>query len=285
MNENRLPEILTSLREVRDMTQDELGTSLGVSGKTVSKWETGSSMPDVAMLCTLADFFGVETDVLLGRKNNEKRTVRDALLEEIDGLDSNGTALKIFEAVCGTAPVSFGRLMDDVTAVPTKENRCAVTRKGFFAFNVSSDDVSAAVMLMRSRSNFAFLSDKASLGKTAELLSLLGDADALRICAFIHSTACSESFTADCASRMTGVPADKAAEILERYKAVGLCTSETAHLKDGTVMVYESYGDGLFMSIISLAYEYMCGAKRYDYNWGGTFKIIEGYRGAVKEEK
>ena len=43
MNENRLPEILTSLREVRDMTQDELGTSLGVSGKTVSKWETGVS--------------------------------------------------------------------------------------------------------------------------------------------------------------------------------------------------------------------------------------------------
>lgn len=55
------------LRKQKGMTQEELGSILGVSTAAVSKWETENSIPDIYMLSELADFFQVTTDELLGR--------------------------------------------------------------------------------------------------------------------------------------------------------------------------------------------------------------------------
>ncbi len=56
------------LRKKKNMTQETLAAEMGVSIAAVSKWENGVSMPDIMMLCALADFFEVTTDELLGRK-------------------------------------------------------------------------------------------------------------------------------------------------------------------------------------------------------------------------
>lgn len=64
-------EIKLSLRELRrrqGMTQKELAERLLVSFQTISKWENGITMPDIAYLPKLAAIFGVSTDVLLGIK-------------------------------------------------------------------------------------------------------------------------------------------------------------------------------------------------------------------------
>lgn len=50
------------------MTQENLANEMGVSIGAVSKWETGASIPDIPMLCALADFFHVSADYLLGRE-------------------------------------------------------------------------------------------------------------------------------------------------------------------------------------------------------------------------
>lgn len=55
------------LRKQKSVTQEMLASEMGVSVAAVSKWETGNSMPDIIMLCTLADYFKVSTDELLGR--------------------------------------------------------------------------------------------------------------------------------------------------------------------------------------------------------------------------
>ncbi len=65
---NKLGENIFALRKQHDMTQEKLATTLGVSIAAVSKWETGASIPDLLMLCDLADFFQVSTDFLLGRE-------------------------------------------------------------------------------------------------------------------------------------------------------------------------------------------------------------------------
>ena len=52
------------LRTNRGLTQEALADALNVSPQTVSKWECGSSMPDVQMLPELAVFFGVTIDQL-----------------------------------------------------------------------------------------------------------------------------------------------------------------------------------------------------------------------------
>ena len=59
---------IRSMRLSRRMTQTELAEVLGVQYQTVSKWETGATVPDVAMLPRIADFFGVSMDALFGRK-------------------------------------------------------------------------------------------------------------------------------------------------------------------------------------------------------------------------
>ena len=45
---------IKSLREARDLTQAELAGQLGVSSKTISKWETAKGLPDVSLLEPLA---------------------------------------------------------------------------------------------------------------------------------------------------------------------------------------------------------------------------------------
>ena len=65
------------LRKQNNITQEALACEMGVSIAAVSKWETGNSMPDVAMLCALADFFRVTTDELLGRNKMEDFIICD----------------------------------------------------------------------------------------------------------------------------------------------------------------------------------------------------------------
>jgi len=59
---------IAELRKRKGITQQELADVLGVSFQTISKWETGVTMPDLSILPTLADFFCVTTDELLGLK-------------------------------------------------------------------------------------------------------------------------------------------------------------------------------------------------------------------------
>ena len=53
---------LASLRRGRDMTQQQVADILGVSNKTVSKWESGAGLPDIAALPALAALYGVTAD-------------------------------------------------------------------------------------------------------------------------------------------------------------------------------------------------------------------------------
>jgi transcriptional regulator with XRE-family HTH domain len=58
---------LKILREARDVNQVLVSRELGFSQQAVSLWEKGDREPNLTVLCTLADYFGVTTDQLLGR--------------------------------------------------------------------------------------------------------------------------------------------------------------------------------------------------------------------------
>lgn len=59
-------ENLRRLRHQKDMTQDELAQFLSVTYQAISKWERGEGYPDITMLPSIANFFGVTLDELLG---------------------------------------------------------------------------------------------------------------------------------------------------------------------------------------------------------------------------
>lgn len=58
---------IQDLRKQKNVTQEDLAHELGVTPAAVSKWENNYTLPDIYMLCALADYFGVSTDKLLGR--------------------------------------------------------------------------------------------------------------------------------------------------------------------------------------------------------------------------
>lgn len=64
--EIRLAENIRSFRKTRKLTQEQLAEAMMVSVAAVSKWELGSSIPDIAVIMELADFFETSVDVLLG---------------------------------------------------------------------------------------------------------------------------------------------------------------------------------------------------------------------------
>lgn len=55
---------IKALRESQSLTQRELAERIGVSDKTISKWETGRGLPDVSLLGALAESLGVSLSEL-----------------------------------------------------------------------------------------------------------------------------------------------------------------------------------------------------------------------------
>ena len=63
---------IKQLRQEKHIKQDTLADAIGVSAQAVSKWETGASDPDVALLPRLATYFGVSIDELFEVPRAEK---------------------------------------------------------------------------------------------------------------------------------------------------------------------------------------------------------------------
>lgn len=62
---------LVELRKIHDMSQEELADIIGVSRQTLSKYETGESLPDIEKCKLIANAFGVSIDDLLNYEPKE----------------------------------------------------------------------------------------------------------------------------------------------------------------------------------------------------------------------
>jgi len=90
---NDIGQKIKELRKKNGFTQEELAGSLGVTFQSVSKWETGSTTPDLGLIVPLAQILNVSTDELLGmhsdRDMREKRKYADAY-KKYKGSDEHG---------------------------------------------------------------------------------------------------------------------------------------------------------------------------------------------------
>lgn len=71
---------IRNLRETRSMTQAELGERIGVSSKTISKWETGKGLPDITLLQPLAQILGISLIELMNGTTIQNKNVSANLL-------------------------------------------------------------------------------------------------------------------------------------------------------------------------------------------------------------
>lgn len=73
MDQKKIGSFLKNLRKEKEFTQEQLAEHFNVSNRTVSRWETGSNMPDLSLLIELADFYDVEIrEIINGERKSEK---------------------------------------------------------------------------------------------------------------------------------------------------------------------------------------------------------------------
>ena len=71
---------IKALREARKLTQAELAETVGVSSKTISKWETAKGLPDITMLQPLAQALGISVIELMNGEHITTRNISANLL-------------------------------------------------------------------------------------------------------------------------------------------------------------------------------------------------------------
>jgi len=75
-------ENLKRQRKLRELTQEQLADILGVTYQSVSRWERGECYPDVELLPTIAEYFGITTDELMGMKEIRDGFEAEKILEQ-----------------------------------------------------------------------------------------------------------------------------------------------------------------------------------------------------------
>ena len=84
MNGETLSKNIRYYRKARGLTQMELAAALYVAPQTVSKWESGISVPDMEKLCAISDLFGISLDILV-------RVPSSAEKKALIAIDGGGT--------------------------------------------------------------------------------------------------------------------------------------------------------------------------------------------------
>ena len=83
MNQMATGKFISQKRKEKSLTQEQLAEKLGVSNKTVSKWETGKCMPDYSVVKTLCDELEITVAELMDGEKSEEKSVRTYDEEQI----------------------------------------------------------------------------------------------------------------------------------------------------------------------------------------------------------
>ena len=111
MNLKKTGSFFKELRNEKGLTQEQLAEHFGVSGRTVSRWETGSNMPDLDILIEMADYYEVDLRELLdGERKSEKmnKDLEETVLKVADySNDEKMRLMKRLHIICWIGVVSF----------------------------------------------------------------------------------------------------------------------------------------------------------------------------------
>jgi len=86
MNQEKIGKFILELRKQKGMTQKELAEKVGVSDKTISKWECGNSIPDISYLESLCDSLDISVNELLSGERLSQESYSEKAEENIMAL-------------------------------------------------------------------------------------------------------------------------------------------------------------------------------------------------------
>lgn len=279
---------LAELRKAAGETQEQLGEVLGVSGKTVSKWESDAAEPDLGMLLKIAEHYKTSTDVLLGKwQTGELNKIL------LDTLSYDGNAAGVFKSAFFLSAMETKLMMDALVKIPDErtqlnenaadalieyhnadnraERQIVHTNMGC-RYAVWRDDLNLTVGLYRNKDDFKWLLDDAD--RLAELFSFFADADVLKVIYYLSRMDYPLEFTAEYTARTVGISTEKAEQILDRFEVItanDFCCIQKfeIELTEGVRNAYRFEGNGIILSLCAAAYNIMHGIhSNSGYNFG-----------------
>ena len=109
MDQIRIGAFLKDLRKEKELTQEQLAEKLNVSGRTISRWETGSNMPDIGMLVELAAFFDVSIPEIISGERKSMETSEETKETAVALAEYSSNKVKIGkQKVIGILTSGFG---------------------------------------------------------------------------------------------------------------------------------------------------------------------------------
>lgn len=80
MNTKKIGEFLKALRKAKGLTQEMVASELFVSPKTISRWESGLGIPDINIISSVAEFYGVTVDEILKGEKGKNNSLKEETL-------------------------------------------------------------------------------------------------------------------------------------------------------------------------------------------------------------
>jgi len=115
MDQKKIGLFLRELRKEKEFTQEQLAEKFNVSNRTVSRWETGSNMPDLSVLVELAEFYQVDIkEIIDGERKSEtmNEEMKDTLVKvaEYTNEDKKMQYYKM-RKIIGVVLIAFGAFL------------------------------------------------------------------------------------------------------------------------------------------------------------------------------
>lgn len=89
MNQEKIGKFISKCRKQKNLTQVEIAEKLGVSDKSVSKWETGKCMPDLSLFNPLCEILGITVNDLMSGEIVDNKECVNTLGENIINMVSD----------------------------------------------------------------------------------------------------------------------------------------------------------------------------------------------------
>ncbi len=111
MDQIKIGSFLKELRKETGLTQEQLAEHLNVSNRSVSRWETGSTLPDISILIELAEFYEVDIKEVIDGERKSESMEREVVetLEKVGEYTSNEKRqiIKLLKVILSFALGSF----------------------------------------------------------------------------------------------------------------------------------------------------------------------------------
>ncbi|MBQ2870354.1 MAG: helix-turn-helix transcriptional regulator [Bacilli bacterium] len=112
MNQDKIGKFISKLRKDKNITQEQLAEKLGVTSKSISRWENGRTMPDVSLFEPLCTELGITINELLSGEKINKKDYQDKFEENIlNTINYSNEKLEKSRNIIGIFLLIFGFLV------------------------------------------------------------------------------------------------------------------------------------------------------------------------------